>query len=50
MAIVYGVSVGIGLRVDGFREVSGRFQGGFREDSKVDVVVMLLLSLSGGDG
>lgn len=39
MAIVYGVSVGIGLRVDGFREVSGSFQG----DSKDSAVRALSL-------
>lgn len=39
MAIVYGVSVGIGSRVDGFREVSGSFQG----DSKISAVRVLSL-------
>ena len=43
MAIVYGVSVGIGLRVDGFREVSGSFQG----DSKVSAVRALSLERKG---
>mgnify|MGYP003420364240 CR=1 FL=1 len=48
MAIVYSVSVGIGLRVDGFREVSGSFQG----DSKVIVVraLSMVWSLRVGAG